>query len=285
MLTAAARWGGGEGERPFLPRAFSVLRTAEVSDRASGRLPLQFLLEDVGPGTARLCQLAAGEQLLLVGPLGNGFAPPRAGRTPLLLGGGVGIAPPAICQDRLDPRPRALLGFRDAARVPGGSLLQNVTLATDDGSAGHHGLVTDLLVDALAADPEHEVYACGRRRCSRPCAGCVRAAARRPNWRFAARRVFGEALLERFPFSAFVSKTVTLAPRQGNPPPRLWELPAGLLMALHPRTRAPWLGGGTGGLSGPAVRAIALAHVQAVRAAVALPIVAMGGVGERSRRG
>jgi len=50
-------------------------------------------------------------------------------------------------------------------------------------------------------------------------------------------------------------------------------------MALHPRTRAPWLGGGTGGLSGPAVRAIALAHVQAVRAAVALPIVAMGGVG------
>lgn len=181
MLTAAARrrggavGAGGEGERPFLPRAFSVLRTAEVSDRASGRLPLQFLLEDVGPGTARLCQLAAGEQLLLVGPLGNGFAPPRAGRTPLLLGGGVGIAPLAICQDRLDPRPRALLGFRDAARVPGGSLLQNVTLATDDGSAGHHGLVTDLLVDALAADPEHEVYACGppamleavRRLCAR----------------------------------------------------------------------------------------------------------------------
>ncbi len=50
-------------------------------------------------------------------------------------------------------------------------------------------------------------------------------------------------------------------------------------MALHPSTRAPWLGGGTGGLSGPAVRAIALAHVQAMRAAVALPIVAMGGVG------
>ena len=39
----------------------------------------------------------------------------------------------------------------------------------------------------------------------------------------AARRAFGDALLERFPFAAFVSKTVTLAPRQGNPPPRLWE--------------------------------------------------------------
>ena len=43
----------------------------------------------------------------------------------------------------------------------------------------------------------------------------------------AARRAFGDALLERFPFDAFVSKTITLAPRQGNPPPRLWETPGG----------------------------------------------------------
>src|ERR671923_120572 len=48
----------------------------------------------------------------------------------------------------------------------------------------------------------------------------------------AARRVFGDALLERFPFAAFVSKTVTLAPRQGNPPPRLWELGAGLINSI-----------------------------------------------------
>jgi len=48
--------------------------------------------------------------------------------------------------------------------------------------------------------------------------------------------------------------------------------------ALHPRTRRPWLGGGTGGMSGPAVRAVALAQVSAVRAAVAIPIVGMGGV-------
>src|SRR6202012_1609762 len=45
----------------------------------------------------------------------------------------------------------------------------------------------------------------------------------------AARRAFGDALLRAFPFSAFVSKTVTVAPREGNPPPRLWELPAGLM--------------------------------------------------------
>lgn len=48
----------------------------------------------------------------------------------------------------------------------------------------------------------------------------------------AARRAFGDALLERFPFAAFVSKTVTLEARQGNPPPRLWELPAGLMNSI-----------------------------------------------------
>ena len=48
----------------------------------------------------------------------------------------------------------------------------------------------------------------------------------------AARRTFGDALLERFPFDAFVSKTITLAPRQGNPPPRLWELGAGMINSI-----------------------------------------------------
>jgi dihydroorotate dehydrogenase (NAD+) catalytic subunit len=48
----------------------------------------------------------------------------------------------------------------------------------------------------------------------------------------AARRAFGDALLERFPFAAYVTKTVTLAPRQGNPPPRLYELPAGLMNSI-----------------------------------------------------
>ncbi len=48
----------------------------------------------------------------------------------------------------------------------------------------------------------------------------------------AARRAFGEALLERFPFAAYVTKTVTIAPRQGNPPPRLYELGAGLMNSI-----------------------------------------------------
>ena len=48
----------------------------------------------------------------------------------------------------------------------------------------------------------------------------------------AARRAFGDALVERFPVDAFVSKTITVAPRQGNPPPRLWETPAGLINSI-----------------------------------------------------
>jgi dihydroorotate dehydrogenase (NAD+) catalytic subunit len=48
----------------------------------------------------------------------------------------------------------------------------------------------------------------------------------------AARRTFGDALLESFPFDAFVSKTITLAPREGNSPPRLWETPAGLINSI-----------------------------------------------------
>jgi dihydroorotate dehydrogenase (NAD+) catalytic subunit len=222
----------------------------------------------------------------------------------------------------------------------------------------------------------------------------------------AAARAFGtEQLRDNFPFAAFVSKTVTVEPRQGNPPPRLWELAGGLInsiglpnkgldgfrrhdlpelsrlpvplivnvmgfsrdevaelisafdghdevaafelnvscpnvetglvmgadpqetaalvgrvrpltckplivkltpnatdvaavamaaeragasavslintlkgMAFDPRTDEPWLGGTTGGVSGPAVRAIALAQVRAVARAVEIPIVGMGGV-------
>jgi dihydroorotate dehydrogenase (NAD+) catalytic subunit len=222
----------------------------------------------------------------------------------------------------------------------------------------------------------------------------------------AARRAFGDGLLESFPFAAFVSKTVTLEPRQGNPPPRLWELGAGMInsiglpnkglrgylaedlprlaelpvplivnvmgftreevatlvaafaereevaalelnvscpnvksglligaepsetaalldavrsltpkplivkltpnctspaavaaaaeqhgadavslintlrgMAWHPRRPGEaWLGGGTGGVSGPAVRAVALAQVRDVRERVSIPLIGMGGV-------
>jgi NAD(P)H-flavin reductase len=55
----------------------------------------------------------------------------------------------------------ALLGFRDAAHARGASLLANARLATDDGSAGHHGLVTELVEAELDERPHAELYACG----------------------------------------------------------------------------------------------------------------------------
>jgi len=154
MLTAAERWGGGEDERPFLPRAFSVMRAHEDGT-------LDFLLEDVGPGTNRLAELGPGDELLLLGPLGRGFARPRDGRRPILVGGGVGIAPLAIWGDVLGASALALLGFRDAAHAEGAALISGARIATDDGSRGYRGLVTDLLRAELGCDPRAEVYACG----------------------------------------------------------------------------------------------------------------------------
>jgi NAD(P)H-flavin reductase len=172
MLAAAERWGGGTDERPFLPRAFSVMR------RTANRL--EFMLEAVGPGTTRLGELRAGDGLWLAGPFGIGFAPPRDDRAPLLVGGGVGTAPLAIWQDwltaretasapgepsqRREPAGRvvaAILGFRDADHAAGASLLADARVATDDGSVGHKGPVTDLLLAEIGRSPQVEVYACG----------------------------------------------------------------------------------------------------------------------------
>jgi dihydroorotate dehydrogenase electron transfer subunit len=153
MLTAAERWGGGADERPFLPRAFSVLRS-----RGEER---EFLLEDVGPGTNRLAELQAGDGLHLLGPLGNGFERPRQGRRPILVGGGVGIAPLAILADSLGASALTLLGFRDAHHAEGAALIKGARVATDDGSKGYHGLVTALLDAEVGCDARAEVYACG----------------------------------------------------------------------------------------------------------------------------
>lgn len=169
MLSTKERWGGGEGERPFLPRAFSVLRAPAGSDE------LEFMIEDVGPGTKRLAELQKPEELQLTGPLGVGFKAPRDGRGALLVGGGVGIAPLAILQDQLVPNAIPLLGFRDAARAAGAELLADATVATDDGSVGHRGPVTELLAAELGRERNVEVYACGppamldavRRECAR----------------------------------------------------------------------------------------------------------------------
>ncbi len=160
MLAAAERWGGGGGERPFLPRAFSVLRAVERAAKDKGA-ELHFMLEDVGPGTRRLCELKRGEELWVAGPFGVGFGAPSPGTRALLVGGGVGIAPLAGWQDELGPGTTTLLGFRDAVHARGAAVLGEAHIATDDGSVGHRGRVTELLAEKLDPEPRATVYACG----------------------------------------------------------------------------------------------------------------------------
>ena len=169
MVAAARGWGGGSGERPYLPRAFAV---ATAESRADGVL-LEFLAEAVGPGTARLATLAEGEELLITGPLGRPFSPPRelnedaAGA--VLVGGGIGIATLAIWRHELVAAgipSRTLLGFRDRAHSGGTELFDcsEIRLASEDGHAGHRGYVTDLLAVLLEGEDAARsaaVYACG----------------------------------------------------------------------------------------------------------------------------
>jgi dihydroorotate dehydrogenase electron transfer subunit len=156
MLAAARGWGGEEG-RPHLARAFSVCRVRD--DR------LGFLVDAIGPGTDRLATLERDEGIWLVGPLGIGFSAPPAGATPLLVAGGAGLAPLVILAESLTDaghEARTLAGFRSAAHAEAARLLPAPPeLATDDGSAGHHGFVTELLRKELEQSRQVFLYACG----------------------------------------------------------------------------------------------------------------------------
>jgi dihydroorotate dehydrogenase (NAD+) catalytic subunit len=173
MLASENSWGEGGG-RPYLPRAISFAAAAPAKEGVR----LDFLVEGVGPGTDRLCELEEGERVWATGPLGNSFSTPgqvnpdTAGA--ILVGGGIGIAPMAIWRRHLVERGiplRVLLGFRNEAHsgglnelfCSGDSLCPDVRLATEDGHAGHQGYVTDLLAAMLAGDDAQSavVYSCG----------------------------------------------------------------------------------------------------------------------------
>ncbi len=168
MLSTAEHWEES-GDRPFLPRAFSVAR----AERGADGVRLGFLVEAVGPGTSRLCALEPGEEVWIHGPLGRPFSPPRevnpSAAGAVLVGGGIGIAPVAILRRALADRgipARVLLGFRDETHSGGVQDLfgcEEVRLATEDGHAGHRGYVTDLLSVLLSGDDAASaaVYACG----------------------------------------------------------------------------------------------------------------------------
>ncbi len=338
MLATEQHWEQRDS-RPYLPRALSV---AETAPAASG-VRLDFLIEGIGPGTDRLCELQPGEQVWVNGPLGNSFSAPKelsseaAGA--ILVGGGIGIAPLALLRRIFAARnipTRVLLGFRDEVHSGGLDDLFScceIKLASDDGHIGHHGYVTELLAAMLEGDDASTaaVYACGPPPmldavgalcldAGIPCelamespmacgyGACFGCAVPKPGGGYlrlcvdgpvlragpagpvaagdppppavakassgavppatpppgrdgsggpssavefcgielehpvinasgtfdaiAARRVYGDELLESFPFSAVVSKTITPQPRAGNEPQRIWETPAGMINSI-----------------------------------------------------
>ena len=167
MLAAETGWGGA-GDRPYLPRAFSVA----AAERRDDGLRLDFLLEGVGPGTDRIEALETGEGLWITGPLGRPFSPPRTlnpeAAGAILVGGGIGIAPLALWRRQLvgsGVPQRTLLGFRDRDHCGGIDLFDcsELRLASEDGHRGHRGYVTDLLAVLLDGDAAAgaAVYACG----------------------------------------------------------------------------------------------------------------------------
>ena len=123
----------------LLPRPMSLCLAPEGE--------LGFLIDPIGPGTRALCAARPGDEIDVLGPLGNGF---RRAAKPLLVGGGIGVAPFPYLSEWLG-EPPALLGFRSAwhaeaaALVPNAEVVLEPTYVTEAMPLGH---------DVLACGPE-----------------------------------------------------------------------------------------------------------------------------------
>lgn len=109
---------------------------------------LAFLIDAIGPGTRALCELEAGDGLQVFGPLGNGFRLDL--ERPLLVGGGIGIAPLPYLSEALS-HPPAVLGFRSDRHAEAAVLVPNAQACVEP------TLVTELIpagMDVLACGPE-----------------------------------------------------------------------------------------------------------------------------------
>ena len=153
------------GQDPLLRRPFSI-------HQISSEGLLQILFKVVGRGTELLARYRVGEQLSLLGPLGKGFDLGESGES-CLVGGGMGIAPllylasRILQQSPLGVAPKVILGARNREELlplmaDFERLGLEVLAATDDGSFGHHGLVTDVLKN-VNPGPKGSVFSCGPR--------------------------------------------------------------------------------------------------------------------------
>lgn len=126
------------------------------------------LVKEVGIGTRALLQLGIGGAVSCLGPLGTAFDPPRPDRIPVIVAGGVGIAPFVLFARRLQEAGRrgiVLLGGRSEAdlylREEFERFGMDVRCATEDGSFGRRGRVTQLIGAALDDARDVQLYSCG----------------------------------------------------------------------------------------------------------------------------
>jgi dihydroorotate dehydrogenase electron transfer subunit len=136
---------GGPGQFFMLEAPGRVL-PRPMSLCMAPRRELGFLFEPVGPGTRALAALGTGDGLAILGPLGKGFRLDVA--RPLLVGGGIGIAPLPYLSEALG-KPPALLGFRSDHHAEAADLVPNAEVVVEP------TLVTDVLPD------DYDVLACG----------------------------------------------------------------------------------------------------------------------------
>jgi NAD(P)H-flavin reductase len=151
------------GVDPGLPGQFFMLEAPErllprpLSLCLAPAGELAFLIDPIGPGTGALCALEPGERIHVFGPLGNGFRLDVA--RPLLVGGGIGIAPLPYLAEALR-FPPAVLGFRTEAHAEAAALLPGAEVVVDP------VLVTQCHLegfDVLACGPEPMLHAVAER--------------------------------------------------------------------------------------------------------------------------
>lgn len=150
-----------ELSREALRRPFSIYR-AQGSE-------LRVLYKPVGRGTQAMVDARPGERFSLIGPLGHGFPLPSPGRQPVFVAGGYGVAPLSYLASVCVAPGVVFIGARQAADIlcveDFESVGWEVHVATQDGSRGERGLVTEVLERWLAARPASapppELFGCG----------------------------------------------------------------------------------------------------------------------------
>jgi dihydroorotate dehydrogenase electron transfer subunit len=147
------------GLDPLLRRPFSICGVKEDL--------FLVLYRVVGKGTSLMRELRQGERLQVLGPLGQSFAVPEERFSLLLVGGGIGIAPLLfLSQVHREKEAALMMGFRSAKDILSPQKItgeeRGFAVATDDGTKGHHGPVTDLLDEFLRKNSgDVVVHACG----------------------------------------------------------------------------------------------------------------------------